>query len=488
MARALRPRVAAAGDAIFKEGDPSDGLYLVDEGHVQVTRGGEVLAVLGPGSFVGELGLLLDEARTADLEALTDVNLLFLPRDVVDEMLREHPHLAVELSRELGSRLAATTRRLAPTATVPTTAVWGDGRLEAFLDEVEDLIGERPPVVGPEDVDTAATTAAHVVVLIPRSERPDRATRSVLRRAEYVVTFLAPPPWLVRRTDAHRLLRCDGSMSLERAARWVSGKSVGLALSSGGSKTVAHIGVHMALRHGQVPIDVLAGASGGALVAASIAAGHGLPTMKRNLNELSELLSFRRWDLNVPPRTGAMKGRRLRETFDRWFEGRTLEDLSIPVVVVATDLGNGELVVIESGSVADAVRASLSIPGVFDPWSVQGRLMIDGAVVDPLPTGVLRDRGAAVVIASNVAGREPDGLAGLDSKPGVVQTMLRMINVSERELLKSRLPLADLVIRPDVVANYSFDFTRIEDFVAAGEDAARAALQSVAREGRVLFP
>jgi NTE family protein len=123
------------------------------------------------------------------------------------------------------------------------------------------------------------------------------------------------------------------------------------------------------------------------------------------------------------------------------------------------------------------------MPGVFDPWPVNGRLAIDGAIVDPLPTAVVRERGASVVIASNVAGKEADADAALSELPGITQTMLRMINVSERELLTARLPLADVVVRPRVAANYSFDFSRIAEFVAEGERAAVEALDSVAGRG-----
>jgi NTE family protein len=188
----------------------------------------------------------------------------------------------------------------------------------------------------------------------------------------------------------------------------------------------------------------------------------------------------RRWDFNVPPRTGVMKGRRLRDALDRMLEGRTFADLHVPLYVVATDLGSGAEVVLDSGSLADAVRASLGIPGAFDPWRVGDRLLIDGAVVNPMPASVLRDRGLPVVVGSMVAGKRDDPeAAALAAPPPIMQTLLRMVNLMERELIERQLPLVDLLIRPQVEATYSFDFTNIEPFIAEGDRAAREALAGV---------
>lgn len=486
LAEALEPATFRAGEVIFRQGEVADALYLVDDGQVEVSRGGETVAVLGPGSFVGEMGLLLDEVRSADLTALTDVDVSMLSKRAVDDLLADHPAIALDLSRHLSSRLAATTSRFTPAASAAVTALWGTDRLDSFAAELEAVIGSRPRVV-PAGDPLPRETAAHLLAVLP--DEPGRASRSILRRASHVVCFRPPQDWVTQRHAPPQVLRCDGFLGLERAARFVAGRSVGVAFSSGGSKTVAHIGVVEVLHDEHVPIDLVAGSSGGALVALAVGAGHGAETMIRHLRELSELLSFRRWDVNVPPRTGVIKGRRLRDAIDRWFEGRTFADLAIPTVVLATDLSTGAEVVIDSGPVADAARASLSIPGIFDPWVVGGRPLIDGAVVAPLPVNALRDRGAGVVVASNVAGKAAldRADADLDANPGIVQTTMRMINLMEREMLKAQLPLADVVVRPTVDASYSFDFSRIDDFVAEGRRAANGVLTSLRRQGHVLF-
>jgi NTE family protein len=128
--------------------------------------------------------------------------------------------------------------------------------------------------------------------------------------------------------------------------------------------------------------------------------------------------------------------------------------------------------------VADAIRASMSVPGAFDPWRVNGNLLIDGAVVNPLPTDVLRAAGVGIVIASNVAGQTVT--IDVDERvPGLGQIMGRMLNATERQVIRNLVPLADIVIRPIVNTSNTFDFSNIEGAVEAGEVAARERLDEV---------
>ncbi|HVF32868.1 MAG TPA: cyclic nucleotide-binding and patatin-like phospholipase domain-containing protein [Acidimicrobiales bacterium] len=483
LAASLAAESHPAGAIVFREGDEAEALYLVESGRVEVRRGGEALAALGPGSFVGELGLLLGEPRSADLVALDDTELWVLHRIAVDELLERHPAIGVELSRELARRLLRSNDRTMPPAPVQAVAFFGDAAaLDRMVDELTDLCAGPPLVLPPGDPlprDAAGSGERLVLAVLPPHRT--REARAVLRTATHVVCTRRPPEWVTRRHDATRVLSCEGSLSIERAARWVTGRAVGLALSSGGSKTVAHLGVVRQLQAAGVPIDAIAASSGGAMIAAAVAAGIPHERRLRYLAEVAELLTVRRWDFNVPPRTGVMKGKRIRDALDRMLEGRTFADLHVPLFVVATDLGTGAEVVLDSGSVADAVRASLSIPGAFDPWRVGGRLLIDGAVVNPMPASVLRDRGLPVVIGSMVAGKRDDPEAApLASSPPIMQTMLRMVNLMEREMIERQLPLVDVLIRPEVEASYSFDFTNIDPFIAEG---ARAAKETLARVG-----
>src|SRR5581483_10933605 len=168
------------------------------------------------------------------------------------------------------------------------------------------------------------------------------------------------------------------------------------------------------------------------------------------------------------------KGVRLRHQLDTWLENKTFADTLIPCWTVATDVALGAEVVINHGPLADGIRASMSIPGAFNPWPHGGRRCIDGAVVNPMPASVLRDAGLRLVVGSNVAGQELPADALLD--PHLLQIMSRMVNSMEREMIKAQVPLVDVLVRPKVGPASSFDFSRIDDFVLEGERAAREVL------------
>lgn len=466
-----------AGSVVFHAGDAAEAMYLVDTGLVEVRSNGEPLAVLGPGSFVGELGLLLGEPRSADLVAVADTRLFALRRSAVDRLLEQHPALSLELSRELGRRLVATSRRAVAAPPPRVIAFWGDpSDADRFVRAVDHVCGRDVVVVAAgEAMPGTVAGDATVVALLP-AERT-RESRRALRAAAHVVCTEAPPTWVLRRHPAAQVLRVGRAMPMDRAARWATGRAVGLVLSSGGSKTVAHLGVTHELERQGVRLDALAGSSGGSVIAAAVAAGIGHEKRMTYLREVADLLGVRRWDFNLPPRTGLMKGRRLRDAVDRMLDGRTFADLDVPLYLVATDVGTGDEVVLDSGPLADAIRASLGIPGAFDPWRVGRRLLIDGAVVNPMPASVLRDRGISIVIASMVAGKRDDpGGPPLTSPPPVMQTILRMVNLMERELIQGQLPLVDVLIRPEVATSYSFDFSSMDEHVEEGRRAAAAAL------------
>jgi NTE family protein len=491
------------GDVIFREGEPGETMYLVVSGQVEVLAGADQapLAALGPGSFVGELALLLGEPRSATLRVVADTMLWSLHRPDLDVLLTEHPVIGVELSRELGRRLVATNRQLVAPPTTRFTAVFGPG-IEALAAAVQARAGtakvgvlEFPgaPTVGslpegvvraeldPIDAEVVAGMAGkdvdgitYMLLALPQAETP--AGRLAVELAEHIAGFGPVPVWVGQRGPSHVVLRGDGSQeSFERVARWVTGQALGLALSSGGSKALAHVGVVKVLREEGIVIDAVAGTSGGALVAGALAMGLSDEDMLAHVHELAAMLRFRKIDFNFLPRSALFKGERLRNRFHEWSEGATFADTLIPCWMVATDVALGTEIIIHRGSLADAVRASMSIPGAMNPWPIGERRCIDGAVVNPMPASVLRDAGIRLVIGSNVAGQELQS----ESDPHMMQIMSRILNSMEREMIKTQLPLVDVLIRPAVGPAPSFDFSRIEQFVFEGERAARDALPEI---------
>ncbi|MDQ1506236.1 MAG: hypothetical protein QOD57_3963, partial [Actinomycetota bacterium] len=505
VAAQLQPEHHERGDVVFRQGEPGETMYLVVSGQVEVLAGADQapLAALGPGSFVGELALLLGEPRSATLRVVTDTWLWALHRPDLDTLLTEHPVIGVELSRELGRRLVATNRQLVAPPTTRFTAVFGGGvaglaaavqaRAGAGRVGVLELpgaagVGSLPegvvgPAVDPLDAETLAGLAgrdidgiAFLLLVVPPLE--SAVGRVAVDLAEHIAAFGPVPGWVRRPGPAHAVVPGDESpASFERVARWVTGQALGLALSSGGSKALAHLGVVRVLREAGIVIDAVAGTSGGAMAAAGLALGVSDDEMLQHARELAAGLQFRRFDFNLLPRSALFKGVKLHRQLERWMENKTFADTVIPCWVVATDVTGGAEVVIDRGPLADGIRASLSIPGAMNPWPVGNRRCIDGAVVNPMPASVLRDAGLRIVIGSNVAGQElsADTLAD----PHLLQIMGRMLNSMEREMIKAQLPLVDILIRPKVGPASSFDFGRIDEFVLEGERAAREALPEI---------
>ena len=174
-------------------------------------------------------------------------------------------------------------------------------------------------------------------------------------------------------------------------------KKVGLALGSGSSRGWAHIGVLEALEEHRIPIHCLAGSSIGAYVGA-IYAGGGLESLKRFALSMDwrKVLSY--VDV-VFPKSGFLDGKKVAELYRMHTSAETFSDLDIPLTIVATDLDSGELVLLDSGNLVEAIRASISVPGVLTPYHYNGRWLVDGGLVDPTPVQVVRNMGADVVIA-----------------------------------------------------------------------------------------
>ena len=185
-------------------------------------------------------------------------------------------------------------------------------------------------------------------------------------------------------------------------SRFWKHKRVGLALGSGGARGWAHLGVLQALREKGIQVDCVAGTSMGAVVGAFLAAGR-----VDALLDLALHLDWKRlrqffWEVSLS-RSGLTDGRRLLEETQNLLGMREFRELNLPFRCVATDLNTGSEVILGSGNLLEALRASISIPGVFSPVWVGKRLLVDGGLVNPVPVNVVREMGAQIVIAVDVS-------------------------------------------------------------------------------------
>ena len=179
-------------------------------------------------------------------------------------------------------------------------------------------------------------------------------------------------------------------------------KTVGLVLGCGSSRGWAHIGAIEALEDANIPIDLIVGCSIGSFVGAIYASGS-IKSLREFVLKMDGKKVFSYFDI-VLPRSGLLDGtKKLRELFSIHTNVKKFSELKIPVMMVATDLETGQKVVLKSGNILDALRASISIPGLFAPARVKNRWLVDGGLVDPVPVSVARAMGADIVIAVDLS-------------------------------------------------------------------------------------
>jgi NTE family protein len=177
-----------------------------------------------------------------------------------------------------------------------------------------------------------------------------------------------------------------------------SRKTVCLVLGSGSSRGWAHIGAIEALEEAGIPIDSIVGSSVGSYVGALYAAGS-LNSLKTFVLRMDGKKVFSYFDV-VFPRSGLLNGtKKLKEFVSLLTDARDFSDLKIPVIMVATDLESGDKVVLKSGNLIDALRATMSMPGLFSPARAKAKWLVDGGLVDPVPVSIARVMDVDVVIA-----------------------------------------------------------------------------------------
>jgi NTE family protein len=242
---------------------------------------------------------------------------------------------------------------------------------------------------------------------------------------------------------------------------------VGLALGAGGARGLAHIGVLEVLEENAIPIDLIAGCSMGAVVGSIIAGG----TTPRKLHQLAAqicALDYRKlFDITLP-RMGLIRGQRVDMIVRTLAGDRTIEQMKIPFASVAACLEDGKIRVFKTGKIADAVRASLSVPGVFEPVKIDGKTYVDGGVLNRVPADVAREMGADFVIAVDVGYR-----GGPRPAPkNIIDVLLSSFELQEWEALKNRKLDADIVIDTNTADINPGVFNQVEECVKRGRAAA----------------
>ena len=264
-------------------------------------------------------------------------------------------------------------------------------------------------------------------------------------------------------------------------------RKIGLALGSGAARGLAHIGVLEVLEKEGIPIDMIAGTSTGAVVGALYAQDKDVSQIKNlaidlNWKKLASLV-----DLALP-KTGFIGGRKIKNLLASIIGDIEFGDLKIPLTCVATDMRTGEEVVINQGSVLEGIRASISLPVIFTVAKWEGRYLVDGSLVNPVPVSILKRMGADFTIAVNVvpdiserAHRMDKGPIKDAKEPNIINVIMQSLYIATYSLVRSSLEEADIVIEPEVAHIGYGDFHQARECILQGKIAARNALLPIKR-------
>ena len=244
---------------------------------------------------------------------------------------------------------------------------------------------------------------------------------------------------------------------------------VGLALGGGGARGFAHLGVIRAMRQLGIQIHCISGTSIGAIIGGAVAAGveHAAnrwvnaPDWKKLPSVFVEFCR---------PWKGLIRGRKIERFLREIIPSGSFSDLKMPFAVVATDYNNGDEVVLQSGAVHTAIRASMSIPGVFDPVEVNGRVLVDGGLVNPVPVDVCRSLGADIVIAVDINANRARFAQRSMSDVTIFDAFDAMFTICTNRITQARLRDAppDLLICPELRDIMMLDFRDVRELVAQG--------------------
>jgi NTE family protein len=289
--------------------------------------------------------------------------------------------------------------------------------------------------------------------------------------------------------------RPRANAEIERLARRLARLRVGLAMGAGSALGYALIGVLKVLEREHVPLDIVAGTSMGAIVGAYHAAGFSAADIEKEALKIDKAAIYETifWDVAVP-RSGLLSGTSLLRFFRSHLGYQEFKDLRVPFACTATDIETGEEVVLSKGHVAEAIRASMSIPLLFQPYPYGGRYLVDGGLVHPVPTRVLSRMGADVLLSVNLtlpAGeRKPlhdrqedaaDRLASLLplKGPNVGDIFFKMVNTMQYQIARGQMDIAHVTIEPELRPFHWTEFHRAKELIEEGERACELALPKI---------
>lgn len=506
-----------AGEWLFRTGEDGDQLFVVASGRLEVVIESSPPAyearLLGRGEVVGEVALVSGQPRSASVRARRDSELLEISSTGFRDLLRQHTDVALELLQVLARRLASGAPPSGLTARTVAVVDLREQPGRTMLSSLVDAFGDSVATLGRADLLSDVEPGRHVddleerydvVLLTARLGDPTEWVDFCRRQADRLLAVgdiedLPPVAELAGLLDgcdlalvgrpsnatrrwldalhprAHHWVDLpDRPSGVARLVRRLAGRSTGLVLSGGGTRGFAHIGAVERLLERGFTIDRIGGCSMGAFVSGLVARGLSAGECIEVCRE--EFVNRNPFNDYTVPRVSLIRARKATAMLQRVFGDRMIEDCAGDYFCVSSDLVGADQVVHRRGPLWQGIGASMSIPGFAPPVELEGRLLVDGGVLDNLPIEVMAATGEGPVVAVDAMGRTRLGQPGV--RPTLSETLFRATVLGSWQRLTENSDRARLVITPDIPQVGLLDFHRIDEVVDAGRRAVDLAFDS----------
>jgi len=515
-----------AGHRLFEAGSEPDGVYLLLSGRLRVRTlvSGAAEAEIVGGELVGEAGWLLGESHGNSVEALRDSELLLLPAAVLAAVTVDSSAFYMAIARLCARRLQRSnrppqsrgrarvfvivpndhgvdvadlaTRLTAELGRVGSAELVWDARANSqtsawfhAIEETNDFVVYVADALG-SGWTRQCCRQADVLLLAARAESactpwppwPESILSLATKRGARIelallhdgtVTPGAATRWLEAiPTMRHHHLVADPDYG--RVARLLSRRGVGLVLSGGGARGFAHLGVIRALREAGIPIDFVGGSSIGSIIAAGVAMGWSDDEMQaryhRGFVETNPVNDY------TVPVVALTRGRKVTRLLEREYGTTVIEDLRTPFFCISADLKTGQVFEHQEGLVAQALRASVAIPGVMPPVIRGNSVLVDGATINNFPVDIMQRHGPGLVIGSDVSA---DPFPGGHRRMHIFQILMCAGLVNGAATAASQRRRADVLVKPPLANIDLLNWQAFDRAIEAGYTYARRILEEM---------
>jgi NTE family protein len=515
-----------AGSLLFESGSTPDAVYLLASGRLGVKTLGltRLTAEIEHGELVGEAGWLLNEQRSATVFALRDSELLLLPTALLDTLAAQSTRFSLALARLCARRLRRSNRQETSPKRARVFAIVPNSVEVDVANFATRLVAEFSRA-GRTELVWDARASTHTAAWFNRIEELNDYvvyvadpcasgwTRQSCRQAE-VILLAAPArarvrPWpsgiaeaaLARGARVELALLHDERIETGAATRWLQAspvalhhhivdtadfgrlarlltqRGVGLVLSGGGARGFAHLGVIRALREARVPIDFVGGVSIWSIIAAGVAVGWSDEEMRaryrRGFVDSNPVNDY------TFPFIALTRGRKVKRLLQREYGEVLIEDLPQPFFCVSANLTTGRALEHRDGSLAEALRASVAIPGVMPPVYRGEDVLVDGAAINNLPVDIMQSHAPGLVIGCDVGA---DRFA-LDRRGkrriNIFQVLMHSGMVNSASSAAAQRALADVLLKPPLVNIDLLNWRAFDRAIQAGYDYAKPLLETL---------